>query len=168
MAQLKHEHARLAGRGRGLWKSVHGPISTFVASMWQLGWDVDGFDLTDDTGRRYNMVEDSPAALVDAVKRSVRRWRAARIAFFTCGEDLVRFTTMMSGMQVMQLRANVVPFLKLAAAVSRGQGPAVRALGAEWKHGFGIMFGPAFTGGNARRTDCLRRGRRRTRCAVCV
>ena len=100
-----------------------------------MGWGVTGFELTDDVGRRYDIRRDSPAALVDAVKRSVRRWRAARIAFFTVGEDLVKYTTMMSGMQVMQLRTNVAPFLKLAAVVTRGRGPAVKALGAEWKHG---------------------------------
>ena len=150
---------------RGLWNAVHGPISTFIASMWRLGWDVDGFDLVDDMGRHYNVVEDSPAALVDAVKRSVRRWRAARIAFFTVGEDLVRFTTVMSGMQVMQLRANVVPFLKLFLG---GRGPRSRPWGPNGNMVSGSCSGLPSLGGSGLRIGCSRRGRRRTRCVGCA
>ena len=62
------------------WHSVHGPITALVATLQRLGWCMpSAFEAIDDLGCSWSFVRDPPAVIVDAGKRSVRRWRYLRI-----------------------------------------------------------------------------------------
>ena len=63
------------------WRSVAGPAAATAATLHRLGWTwASAVQFVDDLGEAWNSLRESPAAIRDAVYRSVRRWRIARIA----------------------------------------------------------------------------------------
>ena len=70
----------LARGGDRHWQRVAGPVAATIASAWRLGWRFPtARKLVDDIGTEWNLLRHPPAALQDAVKRSVARWRMRRI-----------------------------------------------------------------------------------------
>ena len=62
------------------WSIVTGPVTAVVASACRLGWTFDTPTLLrDDRGGLLDITLDPPAAIAASVRRSVRRWRLARI-----------------------------------------------------------------------------------------
>ena len=81
---LAHAHAT-AARG---WAAVAGPLAAAVASMRRIGWRINATThILDDLGQSWSMVEDSPASIKDAVKRTVGRWRFQRVCATLPGLD---------------------------------------------------------------------------------
>jgi len=72
---------KLARAANSIWRLVCGPATALVATLVRLKWSfVNRSTVIDDLGQHYDATLDSPAAIADAVKRSVRRWRLARIS----------------------------------------------------------------------------------------
>ena len=58
------------------WNSVAGPTAAAVCTAARLGWCfLNAFTLQDDIGLCWHVLQDSPAAIAQAVRRSVQRWR---------------------------------------------------------------------------------------------
>ena len=66
--------------GQPVWARVTGPAAAAVASASRIGWTFrhDATILSDD-GAIIDLAVDSPAAVVDAVRGAVRRWRVRRL-----------------------------------------------------------------------------------------
>ena len=63
------------------WQVVSGPTAALILTLERIGWDTSRHDqTTDDMGQGWSYMSDSPAAIQAAVRDSVRRWRAKRIA----------------------------------------------------------------------------------------
>jgi len=63
------------------WRAVTGPAAAVIATLARIGWTTtDSTHTADDLGTAWDFVRDSPAAIAQAVKASVRRWRLNRIA----------------------------------------------------------------------------------------
>ena len=71
---------RIAKAAGSPWHSVHGPTTALVATLQRLGWCMPrGVEVIDDLGCSWSFIRDPPAVILDAGKRSVRRWRHLRI-----------------------------------------------------------------------------------------
>jgi hypothetical protein len=63
------------------WARVTGPAAAVKATAERLGWQWhSASEVTDDVGRKWSFLDDSPAAVKKGVRQSVRRWRLERIA----------------------------------------------------------------------------------------
>ena len=72
--------AKLQGAKRSFWDMVSGPIAAMIASLKRLKWLTPYPDtLVDDTGYVYKVRLDPPVVIAEGVRRSVRRWRLARV-----------------------------------------------------------------------------------------
>ena len=69
---------RLGARKSSIWAKVTGPAAATIASLGRLGWDwVSAW--TDNMEAAWDFKLDSPAAVANAAKHSVRRWRLNRL-----------------------------------------------------------------------------------------
>ena len=63
-----------------MWSSVTGPVSALLASLHRLGWCMPNvYEVIDDQGCCWNFTADPPAALMEAGRRAVRRWRFNKV-----------------------------------------------------------------------------------------
>jgi len=91
---FEHEVARLRAAKRTPWDLVTGPVGTFVASVWRLGWHFLGpTTCRTADGLEVNFVLDSPASITATARHAVRRWQlacASRLlpAMIPDGDDL--------------------------------------------------------------------------------
>jgi hypothetical protein len=70
----------LMGAKGSLWSLVTGPASAIIATLRRIGWEMpNATEAFDDLGHLWSFLRDSPAAIMDACKRSVRRWRILRL-----------------------------------------------------------------------------------------
>ena len=62
------------------WSVVAGPVAALLASIRRIGWTMPCAGLAvDDLGFQWNFLRDSPAAIAQASRDSVRRWRLLRV-----------------------------------------------------------------------------------------
>ena len=72
---------KLAAGRASLWSKVTGPVTAMLASLRRLGWRLPcPWEAIDDRGASWNYLLDPPAAIVGAVKQSVRRWRLGKLS----------------------------------------------------------------------------------------
>ena len=77
---LQAAHAKVRA-AKSQWAVVTGPSAALVVSAWRIGWTlIDATMLRDDRGHIFDCTLDPPAVIAAAVRRSVRRWRIARLA----------------------------------------------------------------------------------------
>ena len=62
------------------WQVATGPAAGFILTLKRLNWTPGDVEVVDDIGCKWNFTRDSPSAIVSAVHRSVKRWRANRVA----------------------------------------------------------------------------------------
>ena len=78
--------AKISNATGSTWRLVAGPAAATIATLTRLGWfTTDPAKTTDDMGFAWDFRLDSPAAIAQACKASVRRWRLARIAEYIPG-----------------------------------------------------------------------------------
>ena len=62
------------------WNRAHGPVTGMLCSLNRVGWLMPSAEeVTDHEGYTWNFLRDSPAAILQAGNRAVRRWRLERI-----------------------------------------------------------------------------------------
>ena len=72
--------AKLSKATSTAWNKVAGPAAATVASAARISWTFsDPWTAVDDLGQQWNFAHDSPAAIGDAVKASVSRWRTDQL-----------------------------------------------------------------------------------------
>ena len=70
----------LSPGSKSIWSHVRGPTAAAIASASRIGWYFSAADkLHSDDGESFDLSRDSPAAIVNAVQRSVIRWRSANV-----------------------------------------------------------------------------------------
>ena len=78
--------ARLKDAARTPWDVVTGPVAGLIASMWRLRWTIlSPSTMRDDLGNLVDFRCDPPAAVVEVVKNSVRRWQFRKVAANVAG-----------------------------------------------------------------------------------
>ena len=134
------------------WQSVAGPVAAYIATLHRIGWMVDdAANLRDDMGVKWNLMQHSPAAVKQAVGRSVRRWRLGRLCTELPG--LIDGVACTAGSTLVDLTRHVAPLLvgsvsshaeaplwepkcraDLASAMAGGQWPQARRAAARTWH----------------------------------
>ncbi len=62
-----------------LWNKVAGPVAAMLASLHRIGWSFKAAEkVNDDAGHEWCLALDSPAAVLQAGRRAVRKWRLER------------------------------------------------------------------------------------------
>ena len=78
--------ANICSAKGSIWRLVTGPAAATIATLKRLGWaTLEPAKTVDDLGFAWDFRLDSPAAIAQACKASVRRWRLARIADYIPG-----------------------------------------------------------------------------------
>jgi len=78
--------ARLKKALRSSWDVVTGPVAGLIASLWRLQWTIlSPSTARDDLGNLVDFRHDPPAAVVEVVKLSVRRWQFRKVALNVAG-----------------------------------------------------------------------------------
>ena len=82
MQEALRTHSMHLSSGSGPnWKKVCGPVAALVASMHRIGWSIASHRcFTSDDGETFDFLLDPPCMVVQAARRSVRRWRLHGIA----------------------------------------------------------------------------------------
>ena len=104
------------------WRCVAGPTTALLASLQRLGWNMpSSAEAIDDLGCSWSFVDDPPAAILGAGKRSVRRWRHHRIA-----KDIPGLVpdTVDAGQLAQSGRTVLIDFADVCASVCRQRGPS--------------------------------------------
>ena len=71
-----HAASKLSATAGSCWQVVAGPAAATISSAQRIGWRfLDAATAVDDLGQTWDFKLDSPAAIADAVKHSVDRWR---------------------------------------------------------------------------------------------
>ena len=78
---LRQASDKRTGNPEFSWSSVAGPAATLDTSLQRIGWHANaGHLLVDDEGFGFDLTADPPCVVVQAMNRSVRRWRLREIA----------------------------------------------------------------------------------------
>ena len=80
LAAYTAAHAKVKRAKDSAWRVAAGPTAGFILTLTRLNWTPGPEVVIDDVGHVWKFLTDSPAAIVSAVNRSVRRWRARRVA----------------------------------------------------------------------------------------
>ena len=135
---------RLNAAKSSTWRAVAGPTAATIATLARLGWTTtDPTKTTDDVGFTWDFRLDSPAAIVQACKASVRRWRLARIAALIPG--LLPETCDIGTPEGPSMRTVTIDFISALTPLLKGK-TSTKKLGQTWDNAWRGDAKSAMTG----------------------
>ncbi len=121
-AAFQHGASKVAKAVGSTWGMVHGPVTALVASLDRLGWCMPSSgEAIDDLGCSWSFIHDPPAVVLEAGRRSVRRWRHLRILKNVHGAIPERID---AGYLQASGRTFLLDFSDITAALCKQNGPS--------------------------------------------